>query len=72
MRGMRAGHQRLGRDAPVVDAGPADQFALDYRDPLPDGCQSTCEWWAGLAGTDDDRVETLCHLTAVSRYSVST
>ena len=32
--GVRAGHQRLGRNAAVVDAGSADELALDHRDGL--------------------------------------
>ncbi len=59
--GVRAGHQRLGWDASGVDAGAADVFALDDRDPLPGGGQPTRQWRSGLAGTDDDRVEMLCH-----------
>lgn len=68
---VRAGHQRLGWDAPGVDAGAADQFALDDRDALPGGGQPSRKRGSGLAGTDDDRVEMFAHLTADSRYSVS-
>ena len=46
---------------PVVDAGAADQLALDHRDGLPGGGQPAGQRWPGLAGTDDDRVEMLCH-----------
>lgn len=72
VRGMRGGHQRLGRDAPGVDARAADQFAFDDRDALPGFRQPPRQRRARLARTDDDRVEMFCHLTAVSRYSVST
>src|SRR4029077_4411570 len=30
--GMGAGHQSLGGNAAVVDAGPADELAFDHRD----------------------------------------
>ena len=64
--GVRAGHQRLGRDASGVDAGAADQFALDHRDALPGCRQSTRQRRPGLPGANDDRVEMLCHRLAVS------
>src|ERR1700682_3329961 len=59
--GMRAGHQRLGRDTAGVDASPADQFALDHRHGVSGFCQPARHGRAALACADDDRVELLCH-----------
>ena len=59
--GVRAGDQRLGRNAAVVDARAADELALDHCDGLPCGGQPAGEWRARLAGADDDGVEFACH-----------
>src|SRR5947209_4887774 len=67
--GVRAGNQRLGRDAPGVDAGAADQFALHYRHGVAGCGQPPDQRGPGLAGTHHDRVETLCHRAAVSAAS---
>ena len=60
VRGVRAGDQRLGRDAAGVDAGAADQLAFDHRDGLPGRGQPAGQRRPGLAGADDDRVEAFC------------
>ena len=67
VRGVRAGHQRLGRDAAVVHTGAADQFAFDHGDRLARLRQPTGKRRPGLAGADDDRVELLCHRTRIRR-----
>jgi hypothetical protein len=59
MCGVRAGDKSLGRDAPGVHARSADEFAFDHRDGLTSVGKPPCQWWAGLAGPDDDRVEML-------------
>ena len=61
VRGVGAGHQRLGRNASGVDTGAAEQFAFDYRDALPGSGQPTRERGPGLTGTHDDRIEMRCH-----------
>ena len=57
VRGVGAGDQRLGRHAAGVDAGAAEQMALDERDGHAGRGQPAGERRAGLAGADDDRVE---------------
>ena len=57
MRGIGAGDQRLGRHAAGVDAGAAEQLALDERDRHAGRGQPAGKRRAGLAGADDDRVE---------------
>ena len=57
VRGVGAGDQRLGRHAAGVDAGAAEQLALDERDLHPGAGQAAGERRAGLAGADDDGVE---------------
>ena len=61
VRGIGARHHRLGRDAAGIDAGAAEQLALDDRD-LHSRCgQAPGEGGPGLSGTDNDRVEILRH-----------
>ena len=55
--GIGAGDQRLGRDAAGVDAGAAEELALDERDGHARGGQPAGQRRSGLAGADDDRVE---------------
>ena len=57
VRGVGARDQRLGRHAAGVDAGAAEQLALDQRDRHAGGGQPAGERRPGLAGADDDRVE---------------
>ena len=57
MRGIGAGDQRLGRRAAGVDAGAAEQLALDDATLHAGGRQARRERRAGLAGADDDGVE---------------
>ena len=59
--GARAGDQRLGRDAAVVDAGAADQLALDERGLAAALREAHGERRPGLAGADDDGVEAFGH-----------
>ena len=61
--GVRTGDQGLGGNASGVDAGAADEFALDHRDGLAGRGQPTRQRWPGLPGADDDRVELFCHRT---------
>ena len=56
MRHLGTGHQRLGRHATGVDAGAAEQVALDQRHALARRGQASGQRRTGLAGTDDDRV----------------
>ena len=56
VRGARAGDQRLGRDAAVVDAGAAEVLALDQRRLQTGLGEPDRERRAGLAGADHDRV----------------
>ena len=51
----------LGRNAPVVDAGAADELALDDRSLASGIAEPHRERRAGLSGADDDRVEGLRH-----------
>jgi len=53
----RAGHHRLGRRAPVVDAGATEMLALDQRHAAPGCGQTRTQERTGLAGPDDDGVE---------------
>ena len=70
MRGIGAGDQRLGRRAAGVDAGAAEQVALDQRDLHAGAGQPAGERRPGLAGADDDRVEGAVQLaTARARRS---
>src|SRR5438876_31354 len=67
MRGIGARHHRLGRHAAGVDAGAADELALDQRDAHAGGLEPADERRAGLAGADDDGVEGLrAHATAAT------
>ena len=59
--GVGAGHQRLGRHAAGVDAGAAEQLALDERDLHPRAVSRPASGGAGLAGADDDGVEAMFH-----------
>ena len=58
---VRTGDQSLGRDAAIVDARSADQFAFDDCDGLTRRRQPAGQWRAGLAGTHDDGVVALRH-----------
>ena len=53
---LGAGHERLGRDAAGVDAGPAEPLAFDDRDAPARARQAVRQRGAGLPGPDDDRV----------------
>src|SRR5687767_5970930 len=55
-RRVRARHHRLGRNAAGVDAGSAEDLALDERDLHPSSGETRGHVRAGLAGPDDDRV----------------
>ena len=55
MGGIGAGDERLGRRAAGVDAGPADQLALDQRDCLAGRGEPAGHRRTGLAGADHDR-----------------
>ena len=57
MGGISARHHRLGRNAAGVDAGPADEVALDQRHRHARPGQAPGQRRPGLAGADDDRVE---------------
>ena len=54
VRGIGAGDQRLGRHAAGVDAGAAEELALDERDLHAGAGQPAGERRPGLAGADDD------------------
>ena len=58
-----AGDQRLGRHAAGIDAGSAEQLALDERDFHAGRGQPSGEGRACLPGADDDGVEELVHAT---------
>ena len=57
LRGISAGHQRLGRRAAGVDAGAAKAVALDHRHTPASLGQAVGKRRPGLAGADDDSVE---------------
>ena len=57
VRGVGAGDERLGRHAAGVDAGAAEQLALDEGDFHAGAGQPAGERRTGLAGADDDGVE---------------
>ena len=59
--GVRAGHHRLGRDAPGVDARPAEQMALDDGDRHAGTRQPVRKRGRRLPGADDDRVVFVAH-----------
>src|SRR5882672_7364930 len=61
VHGARRGHQRLGGDAADVDAGAADELALDDRGLQSFAIQARAQRRAGLAGADDDRVVAFGH-----------
>ena len=61
VRGAGARHQRLGRDAAVVDAGAAEVLALDQRRLHAGLGQADGEGRSGLAAADDDRVVASAH-----------
>ena len=61
MRRIGAGDQRLGRHAAGVDAGSAEQMALDQRDLHAGGSQPSSQRGPGLPGPDDDGVESSFH-----------
>ena len=65
MGGIGAGDQRLGRHAAGVDAGAAEQLALDQRDLHAGAGQPPGERRPGLPGADDDRVESLGHFSTI-------
>ncbi len=55
--GVGAGDEGFGGDAAGVDAGPAEELALDHGDLHAGPGEASCEGWAGLACADDDCVE---------------
>ena len=55
--GIGAGDQGLGGDAAGVDAGSAEEMALDEGDLHAGLSERSCEGRAGLTGSDDDGVE---------------
>ena len=57
VRGIRARHQRFGRCASGVDAGAAEQFALDEGDGHAGAAQPVRQRGARLPRADDDGVE---------------
>ena len=57
LRGVGAGDEGLGGDAAGVDAGSAEELALDEGDLLAGFGEASCERGTGLAGPDDDGVE---------------
>ncbi|BBY76830.1 hypothetical protein MPRF_37290 [Mycolicibacterium parafortuitum] len=59
VRGVRAGDERLGRDATGVHTGAADELALDDRDGLAGLGEPRRQRRPGLPRADDDRVELL-------------
>ncbi len=61
MGGTRARDQRLGGNAADVDAGAADQLALDDRGFAAGIAQPDGQRRAGLPGADDDRIVRLRH-----------
>jgi len=63
--GVRAGHHRFGGDTAGVDAGSAEEFALDDGHPLPRPGQPPGERRSGLAGPDHDGVERSGHLSKI-------
>ena len=56
LRRIGARHQRLGRRAAGVDAGAADEIALDDRDLHAGAGQPQCQSRPGLTGANYDRV----------------
>ena len=61
----RAADQRLGGNAADVDAGAAEQLALDDRGAQAFGAQARGKRGACLPGTDDDRVVAFDHTFSV-------
>ena len=57
LHGVGVGDEGLGRDAAGVDAGSAEELALDDGDLLAGGGETSCEGGTGLAGSNDDGVE---------------
>ena len=53
------GYKRLGRHAAGVDAGPAKELSFDVGHCLAGAGQLAGQRRAGLAGPDDDRVESV-------------
>src|SRR5947207_3806677 len=62
VRGIGTGDERLGGHAAGVDAGAAEQMALDQGHRHPGGGKPAGERRAGLPGADDDRIERPAHL----------
>src|SRR5205085_6163266 len=65
-RGIGAGDGRLGGHAAGVDAGAAEQMALDQGHRHPGGGEPAGERRAGLPGTNDDRIERPAHLITMT------
>ena len=61
VRGIRARHHGLGRDAAGIDACAAEQLALDDRDLHACRGHALRERWPRLSRADDDRVEIARH-----------
>ena len=58
-----AGDHGFGGSAAGVDAGAAEELALDVGDGAASLGEASGERWAGLAGPDDDGVEVFGHQT---------
>jgi len=57
--GVGAGHHGFGRRASGIDAGATEEFSL-HNCYLASACgQSRCKKWAGLTGSDNDRIKVL-------------
>src|ERR1700720_4530578 len=66
MRGISAGDERLSRNTAGVDAGPAEQVALDQHHRHAGAGEPASKRRAGLPGADDDRVELPAHRIAMT------
>ena len=57
MGGVGAGDHGFGRNTSGVDAGAAEEIALDDGDALAGSGEAGGKGGSGLSGTDDDGVE---------------
>src|SRR5258707_10544630 len=67
LRDVGAGDESLGGRAAGVDAGAAEELALDERDAAAGLREASGEGWAGLTGADDDGIEGRGHLILMAR-----